>query len=66
MQSRRRRAKVMSLDQALIEVWRQALTEQAKTVVLRSKLYTVRRTPKRGECRGRRAEAGDHGARRQE
>jgi hypothetical protein len=37
-----------SFEQALIEVWRQALVENAKTVVLESELYAVRRTPKRG------------------
>jgi hypothetical protein len=37
-----------SFEQALIEVWRQALVENAKTVVLGSELYAVRRTPKRG------------------
>jgi len=37
-----------SFEQALIEVWRQALVEHAKTVVLGSELFLVRRTPKRG------------------
>lgn len=37
-----------SLEQALIEVWRQALVENAKIVELGSERYTVRRTPKRG------------------
>jgi hypothetical protein len=36
-----------SFEQALIEVWRQALVERAKTVVLGSELFLVRRTPKR-------------------
>lgn len=38
----------LSFEKALIEVWRQALAENAKTVVLGSELYPVRRTPKRG------------------
>ena len=38
----------LSFEQAVIEVWRQALVEDAKTVELRSELYPVRRTPKRG------------------
>jgi hypothetical protein len=38
----------LSLEQALIEVWRQALAENAKVVVLGKERYTVRRTPKRG------------------
>ncbi|HTT22540.1 MAG TPA: hypothetical protein VMG82_26670 [Candidatus Sulfotelmatobacter sp.] len=37
-----------SLERALIEVWRQALVENAKTVILGNELFTVRRTPKRG------------------
>jgi hypothetical protein len=37
-----------SLEQALIEVWRQALVENAKTVELGSERYPVRATPKRG------------------
>jgi hypothetical protein len=37
-----------SFEQALIEVWRQALVENAKTVVLGSERYPVRSTPKRG------------------
>jgi len=37
-----------SFEQALIEVWRQALDENAKVVVLRSERYPVRSTPKRG------------------
>ncbi len=35
-------------EQALIEVWRQALVENAKTVILVDELFPVRRTPKRG------------------
>jgi len=38
----------LSLEQTLVEVWRQALVENAKTVVLGSELFVVRRTPKRG------------------
>lgn len=38
----------MSFEQALIEIWRQALVENAKTVELGSERYPVRRTPKRG------------------
>jgi hypothetical protein len=38
----------LSFEQALIEVWRQALVENAKTVLLGSERYPVRRTPKRG------------------
>jgi hypothetical protein len=37
-----------SFERALIEVWRQALVENAKTVELGSASYPVRRTPKRG------------------
>ena len=37
-----------SFEQAFIEVWRQALVENAKTVLLGSERYAVRRTPKRG------------------
>jgi hypothetical protein len=37
-----------SLEETLIEVWRQALVENAKTVELGEEGYTVRRTPKRG------------------
>lgn len=36
-----------SFEQALIEVWRQALLENAKTVVLGSEQFLVRRTPNR-------------------
>jgi hypothetical protein len=38
----------LSFKQALIEVWRQALVEDAKVVVLGTARYSVRRTPKRG------------------
>ena len=36
-----------SFEQALIEVWRQVLIENAKVVVLGKERYPVRRTPKR-------------------
>jgi len=35
------------LDQALIEVWRQALVENATAIELDGNRYPVRRTPKR-------------------
>jgi hypothetical protein len=38
----------LSFEQALIEVWRQALVQSAKTVVLGAELFPVRRTPKKG------------------
>ena len=38
----------LSFEQALIEVWRQALVENAKTVELGSERYPVRSTLKRG------------------
>jgi hypothetical protein len=38
----------LSFEQALIEVWRQVLVENAKTVELGANRYPVRRTPKRG------------------
>src|SRR5713101_5433118 len=38
----------LSIEQALIEVWRQALAENAKAVELEGGQYRVRRTPKRG------------------
>jgi hypothetical protein len=41
-------AMTLSLEQALIHVWRQTLVENAKTVVLGSERYPVRSTPKRG------------------
>jgi len=37
-----------SLDDALIEVWRQALVENAKTVELDGQRFPVRWNPKRG------------------
>lgn len=37
-----------SFEQTLIEVWRQALVENAKTVELGSASFPVRRTPKSG------------------
>ena len=38
----------LSFEQAFIGVWRQALVENAKTVLLASERFAVRRTPKRG------------------
>ncbi len=38
----------LSLDETIIEVWRQALVENAKTVKVGGESYSVRRTPKRG------------------
>jgi len=38
----------LSFEQAFIEVWRQALVENFKTVELGSERYRVRSTPKRG------------------
>jgi hypothetical protein len=38
----------LSFEQILIEVWRQALVENAQTVVLEAEQFSVRRTPKRG------------------
>jgi len=38
----------LSFEQALIEVWRRTLVENAKTVVLGSERYPVRLTPKKG------------------
>jgi hypothetical protein len=37
-----------SLEETLIEVWRQALVEGAKTVALGGKSYPVFKTPKKG------------------
>ena len=37
-----------SFEETLIEVWRQALVENAKVVALGTERYPVRRTPKRG------------------
>ena len=38
----------LSFEQALIEVWRQALVDNVKFVELGSERYPVRSTPKRG------------------
>jgi len=38
----------LSTEQALIEVWRQALVENAKTVELGADGFPCRRSPKRG------------------
>lgn len=38
----------MTLEEALISVWRQALVEKASVVKLDGREYPVRRTPKRG------------------
>ena len=38
----------ISLERALIEVWRQTLVENADVVVLNGRRYRVKRTPKRG------------------
>jgi hypothetical protein len=38
----------LSLEQTLIEVWRQVLVENATVVELDGNRYPVRRTPKRG------------------
>jgi hypothetical protein len=38
----------LSFKQALIEVWRQTLVENAKSVELGTERFSVRRTPKRG------------------
>jgi hypothetical protein len=37
----------LSQEEALIEVWRQALVENAKVIVLGTERYPVRTTPKR-------------------
>lgn len=37
-----------SFEQTLVEVWRQALVENAKVVKVGGESYQVRRTPKRG------------------
>jgi hypothetical protein len=42
------RAMNPSLAQTLVEVWRQALVENAKVIVLGTERYHVHRTPKRG------------------
>jgi hypothetical protein len=38
----------LSFEEALIDVWRQALVENAKFVKVGGESYPVRRTPKRG------------------
>lgn len=38
----------LSFEQTLIEVWRQALVEDAKSIKLGADGFPVRRTPKRG------------------
>ena len=38
----------MTFEEALIEVWGQALAEDSKRVELQSQHYPVRRTPKKG------------------
>ncbi len=38
----------LSFEDTLIEVWRQALVEGAKEIVLGTERFPVRRTPKRG------------------
>jgi hypothetical protein len=38
----------LSFEQALIEVWRQVLVENAKMIDLGTEHFPVRRTPKRG------------------
>jgi hypothetical protein len=38
----------LSFEETLIEVWRQALVENAKAVKVGGESYTVRQTPKRG------------------
>ena len=38
----------LSFEQALIEVWRQALVEDSKVVKLETDSYPIRRTSKRG------------------
>ena len=38
----------LSFEQTLVEVWRQALVENAKVVQLGEERYPVRSTPKRG------------------
>jgi hypothetical protein len=37
-----------SFEQALVEVWRQALVENAKAVKVGGESYPIRKTPKRG------------------
>ena len=43
-------------EETLIEVWRQAVVENAKTVELGTERFPVWRTPKRGSQRGERDE----------
>jgi len=38
----------LTFEETLVEVWRQALVEDAKVVELGKERYPVRRTPKRG------------------
>ena len=38
----------LSFEQTLVEVWRQALVESAKTVELGRRRFSVRRSPRRG------------------
>lgn len=45
---RTRCAMKLSLEQTLVEVWRQSLVENTKTVELGAERYPVRRTAKRG------------------
>jgi hypothetical protein len=40
----------LSFEQTLVEVWRQALVEKAKSVQVGTTRYQVRRTPKSGLC----------------
>jgi hypothetical protein len=39
-----------SFEETSVEVWRQALVENAKSIRLGSNVYPVRRTPKSGLC----------------
>ena len=50
MQCHRKKRAMMkfSFEQTLVEVWRQALVENAKTVALGADRFPVRRTPKKG------------------
>jgi len=38
----------LTFEETLVEVWRQALVDDAKVVELGKERYPVRRTPKRG------------------
>lgn len=40
--------KLISLEEVLLEVWRQSLAEDSKVIVLGAERYSVRLTPKRG------------------